>query len=92
MGAEELRLLHKTMGYTSNPHEALAHEPEAISAEEQAELTRRRERDVVDTRRREWKRCRERIEAELREVRLPRELGSDVRVLLRQLDRISSRL
>jgi hypothetical protein len=54
--ADQPRLLHKTIGYTSNPRAALPAEPEAVPSEFQAELSSRARRNQEQRQRREWER------------------------------------
>jgi hypothetical protein len=55
------RFLHRTSGYTSNPLSALPGEPEAISADAEAELAWNAERDRRHELGREWTKARSRI-------------------------------
>jgi hypothetical protein len=93
--SEAVRLLHKVLGYTSNPVEAMPSEPEAVPAEYQSELTQRAGLQLAQLHRRNWRDSRRRLEDELallRQKGFPRELESDLRVIERQLERISRRL
>jgi hypothetical protein len=59
--ADEPRFLHRSLGYTRNPGAALHGEPEAVSADAQAELTWRAQRDARDELEHEWTKARSRI-------------------------------
>jgi hypothetical protein len=59
--SDEPRYLHRTRGYTTNPLAALPGEPEAISADAEAELAWDAERDHRLELEHEWSKARSRI-------------------------------
>jgi hypothetical protein len=90
------RLLHvrSELGYTDRPAQALPEEPEAVSREWQLQITAQAARRAQDARRETWLTSRMRIRVELEQLEhvFGREVGSDLRVIRRQLDRIGQRL
>lgn len=94
---DHVRLLHRdsTHGYTDNPARAVPREPEAIPTAYQHQLTARVERDRREAELAEWRTRRAIIERQvewLYSQRNHREVGSDMRALKRQLDRIDQKL
>jgi hypothetical protein len=88
---DELRLLHKTRGYTVDPRRALPREPEALTVDQLAQVElragrRHRERQLADwrARRRELERSIDWLYAQ----RNQRDVRSQLRALQRQLDRL----
>lgn len=82
-------------GYTLDPRRSVLEEPEALTAAELAELAARAERSQADRQRAEWAQRRLEIEKRLAWLisqRLRRDVGSQIRAVQRQLDRIDRRL
>jgi hypothetical protein len=94
--SDAARLLHRRSehGYTDRPAQALTHEPEAVTAAEQRYLTDVAHRRAVDREREAWRRFREIIRPELVELtrQIDRQLAADVRVIVRQVERIDRKL
>jgi hypothetical protein len=95
--ADQPRLLHRhsQYGYTDRPERALYREPEAVSVEAQEQLTLSARRAEHAQQVEQW---RERRAAIAREVawlysqRFRRDVGSSVRALERQLERLDQRI
>ena len=82
-------------GYTDRLDRALPEEPEAVSAEEQRQLTARAARAASDRSRSEWEARHEEIATALDGLAaLPfaRELQPEVRAMRAQLDRLARRV
>ena len=82
-------------GYVTHTSRALRHEPEAVSASVQDELTRDAGRAARDRDRREWTQSRDRLEREvawLYSRRFERDVTTQIRALQRQVDRLDERL
>jgi hypothetical protein len=94
--SDAARLLHRRseLGYTNRAAQAMTAEPEAVSAREQAELTRQAHQRAGQRERDAWRRCRDVMLAELELARreLDRSLASDLRVIERQLERITRKV
>jgi hypothetical protein len=93
---DPVRLLHKSVGYTSNPLDALPREPEAVDELEQARQTLAAHRRWETEQRRAWGTARRRISAAVETFKRdghpdPR-LLSDVHVIQRQVERVDRRL
>jgi hypothetical protein len=91
------RLLHRRSqhGYTDRLDLALSHEPEAISADDQAFLTARAHRAERQVQLREWEERRAAIAREidwLHSQRFERDVSKTLRVLRRQLDRVDKQI
>jgi hypothetical protein len=95
-GDHAARFLHRRseLGYTDRPDLALWHEPEAVSADEQRRLTAQARLHAAEREREAWRRFEQIVMPELVELghALDRALASDLRVLARQLERISRKL
>jgi hypothetical protein len=94
--ADAARLLHvrSELGYTDRPAQALAYEPEAVTAAEQRALTAEARLRASQLQRDAWRTFVELVGPELvaLTVVLDRSLAADLRVLARQLDRITRKL
>jgi hypothetical protein len=94
--ADRPRLLHKVIGYTSNPFQALPCEPEAVSEEEQLRITRRVRRREEEQLRDAWRKAHDGIDGAIEGFRssgrLPPPVVSDLRVIQRQVGRLDRRL
>jgi hypothetical protein len=91
---EPPRLLHRRLGYTTSIREALPHEPEAVSAETQAELTARALRTVNARKRQAWLESRGRLERELEQLRwcFGSAIADELRGIRRAIDRLEQKL
>lgn len=91
------RLLHRRSqhGYTDRLDLALPHEPEAISAADQAFLTARAQRAQHQVQLQEWEARRAAIAREidwLYSQRFARDVSKTLRTLRRQLDRVDKQI
>jgi hypothetical protein len=92
----EPRLLARRseLGYTPRTAQALNGEPEAVSAGEQGELTRQAAHRADERERALWRNRRDVIAGQLEHAHreLDRSIASDLRVIERQLERITRKL
>ena len=86
---------HSELGYTSDPRQALPHEPPALNPSDLEDITartqRRRRQDQIAA----WKQERAQLEQSLDRLyaqRLGHDITTQLRALQRQLDRIDIRL
>lgn len=95
--AQPLRLLHarSEYGYTTSTVEAMPHEPEAVTAGAQHDITTAAHRRATDHRRQAWAEGRDTIQRGLDQLNhgpLGREYASDLRVIGRVLERLDRTL
>ena len=92
--ADAPRLLHRRsqFGYTDRVDRALFDEPEAVSDDEQFEITERSRRHERDTLASEWGKCSSRVLGAVDHftsvTHPPSSLRSSLRVIVRQVERI----
>jgi plasmid stabilization system protein ParE len=84
------------IGYTSNSHEALPREPEAVDEQTQAHFSHVARRRQEEQLREAWRRAHDGITGSLADFKRnghpDRRLLSDVRVIERQVGRVDKRL
>ena len=96
--SDDVRLLARRseLGYVTRHHLAMIHEPPAVPAEYQAQLTAQAQRVQQDQLLGEWIKCRDRISGAVEHfanVTKPgHQVRSDLRVLERQVARLDQRL
>jgi hypothetical protein len=94
--ADRPRLLHKVIGYTSNPRRALPREPEAVDELEQQRQTLDARRRWESEQRRAWGTARRRISTAVETFKADGhpdgQLLGSLRAIERQTERIDKRL
>lgn len=87
---------HSELGYVTRHHQAMTHEPPAVPADYQEQLTAAAQRVQQDQLLGEWVKCRDRISGAVQHfttVTKPgQQVRSDLRVLERQIARVDGRL